>query len=172
MKIFNLSNSRRVLSIVVVAMLGISMISAKSWADSDHSLNKGEPKRCEKHLKHKSPHGDLSHVLTMLEKDLDLTVEQKSAISNVIEQYNPELQALHTEIRKNRQAGIELMKLDSFDEAAIQQHAKQQASLMERMIVLKSKSKYAIHSQLTDEQKSIIEKKFEQHRMKMNKGNV
>lgn len=172
MKIFNTSNSIRTLSIVVAAMLGISMMTSNSWAEPDGSSTGDNTKRCEKHGKHKQRHGDLSNVLNRLEKDIELTEEQRTAISKVIEQYNPELKALHMQMRAAKDTEMELMKQDSFDEAAIQKHAQEQADLIEKMIVLKAKSKNAIHSHLTDEQKEVIEKKFEQHRMKMNKDNA
>ena len=169
MKLLHSLKSNRMLSIVTAVILGASILSVNTWAGPEHSFDENKPKRCEKHGKHKFKHGDLSNVLTMLDKELALTEEQKTGISKVIEQYNPELKALHTRMRDAKESGKELLKKDSYDEAAIKQHAQEQAALLEKMIILKSKSKHAIHSFLTDAQKEKMEKKFEKHHKKMKK---
>ncbi|MBL1140548.1 MAG: Spy/CpxP family protein refolding chaperone [Proteobacteria bacterium] len=168
--ILNSSTSTRVLTLIGAVMLGLSLMSANSFADDDQS-DRDRPKQCNKKRDGHKRHGkDLSHVRDMLDKKLDLTEDQKTSISQVIDQYNPELKQLQEQMREGKKAERKLVKQDNFDEAAINKQAQQNADLMVKMIVLKAKAKHEIHSNLTDDQKSKIQKMFEKrHQKRMKK---
>ncbi len=154
--------STRVLSLVAALMLGLSLMTTNSFADDDSDDDRDRPKQCDKKRDgHKHHERDLSNVLNMLDKKLDLSDEQKTAISQVVDQYNPQLKQLQEQMREGRKAERDLMKQDTFDEAAVTKQAQQNADLMVKMIVLKAKAKHAIHSNLTDEQQDEIEEMFE-----------
>lgn len=148
---------------VFLVGLGVLSVSSNSLAESFH---REHPKECNKKSSHKMHHKDkdFSHILKMLQKEVELTDKQTSAITQVIEKYKPEMLSLHEKMEKARKAEMELVKQNNFDEQAVTKKAEESAELMVKMRVMKAKIKHEIHAQLTPEQRQKIEEKFEKHK--------
>ncbi len=142
-----------------IILLGLTLLSVNSIAgeqcDSSSIRNS-------MHQKH---HGmDANKMLFMLDKKLDLTDEQRTKIGKVIDKYSPPLRDLEFKMKDGKESGKKLVMSDVFDEAAIQQHAKDQSEFLSQMIVLKLRMKHETHSLLSIEQnKKLAEMSEREH---------
>ena len=146
-----------------IILLGLTLLSVKSIAgeqcDSSSIRN----------AMHQKHHGmDANKMLFMLDKKLDLTDEQRTKIGNVIDQYSPQLRELKFEMKDGRKTARELIKNETFDEKAVQQHAQSQSETLAKMIVLKLRMKYEVRSSLATDQKQKLSDMFGDSRSRWN----
>ena len=88
-----------------------------------------------------------------LNKRLNLSQEQSTSITSIIDKAYPQLMQIKTKMRDNRQQLRDLSVQDTFDEAAVQQLANQQAGYKSELIMLHAKTRHEIAKHLSDAQK-------------------
>ena len=137
------------LTFIGALILALTLLSSNSSASGSHfqGAHKMDPEK----------------MLSMLDKKLKLTEEQRTEIGKVIDQYSPQLRKLMAKMKDDRKVGIGLIKKEVFDEDAVQKHADNVSEIMSKMIVIKLRIGNKIHSYLTPAQSSQLEKMFEEH---------
>lgn len=148
--------SKTTLIIAGILLLGLTVLSAKSIANES-----GFQAPHFKQGMSREHHGmDPNKMLFMLDRKLDLSKEQRTKIGNVIDQYSPQLRELEFEMKDGRKTARELIKNETFDEKAVQQHAQSQSETLAKIIVLKLRMKHEVRSSLTIDQKQKLSDMF------------
>jgi Spy/CpxP family protein refolding chaperone len=113
------------------------------WAERGHHGAKGSEFRCL--------------------NQLNLTADQESAIKGIRENYRPQLDTLHNDIRTARQEMRSAMSAQPFDEAQLRAAYQKMSPLHENMIVTRAKMKNEIRALLTADQKKAFDEKQNKH---------
>jgi Spy/CpxP family protein refolding chaperone len=92
-------------------------------------------------------------------KQLDLTDAQKSGISEIMEKYDPQHDALRNRIHEARQEMQTTMNGQPFDEAQVRAAYQAMNPLREELFLLNAKMKSEIRSLLTADQLKALEEK-------------
>ena len=143
-----------------LSFIGLTLLSNNILAESETST---QNKQCQKYGHHKRHGRNPEQMLTMLDKKLELTEQQRNVIGALIEQYKPEFNQLQERIKSSRESKRALMQIDNFNEDAIRSQARQHADVMVEMSVLRAKMKYEIDKTLTVEQKQQLKERFNKH---------
>ncbi len=93
------------------------------------------------------------HEMGMPLRGLDLTEEQKAKVREIVDQSRSSVDPLKQQMRDGRAKLAELSQSGSFDQAQVEALASEQGKSMAGLIVEKQKTRAAIFSLLTDEQK-------------------
>ena len=94
------------------------------------------------------------HEMGMPMRDLDLTDEQRAKVKEIVDQSKAAVEPIKLQMREGRAKLAELSQTGSFDQAQVEALASEQGKLTAGMIVEKHKTRAAIFSLLTDEQKA------------------
>ncbi|MFH0726333.1 MAG: Spy/CpxP family protein refolding chaperone [Pseudomonadota bacterium] len=90
---------------------------------------------------------------------LDLTDVQKSGITEIMDRYRSQLDALRNDIHQARQQLQTAMNLQPFDEAQIKAAYETMSPLLENRVLINAKMKNEIRSLLTADQVTALEEK-------------
>ena len=105
------------------------------------------------HMKGSGRAGKGSSAIMRLEKNLDLSEEQSSAIREIMDNARTARRANRDMLKDNRRALHDLVEAEMFDEQEARRLAEIQADNMAEMILLKAKTRAAIRAQLSVEQR-------------------
>jgi periplasmic protein CpxP/Spy len=94
------------------------------------------------------------HDMAMPLRGLDLTDEQKAKVKEIVDQSKTAVDPLKQQMRDGRAKLAELSQTGSYDQAQVESLASDQGKLTASMIVERHKTRTAIFSLLTDEQKA------------------
>jgi Spy/CpxP family protein refolding chaperone len=94
-------------------------------------------------------------------KELNLTDTQKSGIKEIMDKYDPQLDALHGQLREARQQMRTTLNSSPFDETTVRTTYQQLSPLRENMFVLREQMKSEIRSLLTADQIKTLDQKRE-----------
>lgn len=92
-------------------------------------------------------------------KQLDLTDAQKSGIAEIMERFDPPIDALRTEIHQARQQMQTALREAPFNEAQVRAAYREISPLNEDIFVLRARMKSEIRSQLTEDQVKALEER-------------
>ena len=109
-------------------------------------------------------HGNCVGIRGLFQLDLDKA--QKGEIANIIEKFQPEIDALRDQIRQAREKQQKLLKYEEFNENQVRQAFQSMRPLLEDMVVLRAKMRNEVRTVLTPEQIKQIEEKRAQTREK------
>lgn len=90
-------------------------------------------------------------------KRLDLSEEQKTSIKGIMHGLKTEERPLAREMKAGHQQLKELIKADSFDEAAVAALAEKEGALAAERLIITSRAMSGVYAQLTDEQRAELE---------------
>lgn len=90
-------------------------------------------------------------------KKLELSEEQKASIKDIMHGLKMETRPLAKEMRAGHEQLKELIKADSFDEAAVTALAEKEGALAAERLIVSSRAMSKVFAQLTDEQRAELE---------------
>ncbi len=90
-------------------------------------------------------------------KKLELSEEQKTSIKGIMHGLKMETRPLANEMRAGHDQLKELIKADSFDEAAVTTLAEKEGALAAERLIVTSRAMSKVFAQLTDEQRAELE---------------
>lgn len=100
-------------------------------------------------------------------RHLDLSEEQKSAVKEIMLGLKQEIRPIAGEMKANQQLLRDLIKAESFDEAAVAELADVEGNLAAQRLLITSRALAGVYAQLTDEQRAELEVMKEKRRQKM-----
>jgi protein CpxP len=108
--------------------------------------------------RHHHPRGDqpmpvVDNLMRAI-KHLDLNEEQKTSIKDIMHGLKTEERPLAREMKAGQEQLKELIKADSFDEAAVSALAKKEGALAAERLIITSRAMSKVYAQLTDEQRA------------------
>jgi Spy/CpxP family protein refolding chaperone len=131
----------------------------------------GEYGRCEGRGGHERMGGgmhDEDHFVRHLERRLDLSAEQRTAVRKVVDQSQAQRRALHDKLNANRVALHALTESGKADDKQLQKLADEHGKLMAEMIVQRSKVHSEIQKVLTSEQREQLKEMRDRRRHREN----
>lgn len=105
--------------------------------------------------------------LQRMAQELNLTDEQQQKIRAIHDKERDSFKQIGQQMRNNRKALYQLDTTDAGYEGKVKQLARKQGELVERMIVLHSRERAAVHAVLTPEQREQAKKLMQQRRERM-----
>lgn len=103
---------------------------------------------------HRSGHADKGyHAIMRLEKNLDLSTEQRTAVRDIMKNARTARRAYRDALMDNRLALHDLMEAEQFSEQEARRLAEIQAAGIAEMIVLRARTEADIRAQLSAEQR-------------------
>jgi len=146
-------NMSKTTTMVLGAVLAGSLVTAIPALARGLHGHCGAGPRADHMERHRDPEARLERMM----RRLDLSAEQRSAVSAIVAQQQPQLEALRAKQRENRR---QLANLGAGDEAQIQTLAEEQGKTATELAVLRTEMRIKIDQVLTVEQRE----QLQQHR--------
>jgi len=147
MNIINLVKAKRTRGALVALVLSVPMLSQSLVYAQDHPS--------EKAMKgHERGEGMMRHMLKKMAKKLELSQSQKQQVKSIVQQAKIENSELKVTMLAFKEKNKVLMLAESFDEQAFLLLHQEYQSSMTDVALTKAKTRHAILSVLTTEQKT------------------
>jgi protein CpxP len=127
----------------------------------------GDRERNQKHKRGMPAMPVVAQVMRAV-RHLDLSDEQKSAMKKIMHGLKQDTRPIMDEMKVNHVLLRDLIKAETYDEAAVAELAETEGKLAAQRLVITSRALSAIYAQLTDEQRVELETMAAERREKMN----
>jgi protein CpxP len=149
--------------IVTTMTTVLLMISGLAMAQDDFY---GDRERNQRHKRGMQPMPVVAQVMRAV-RHLDLSDEQKSAVKEIMHGLKQETRPIMSEMKANHMLLRDLIKAESYDEAAVADIAEAEGKLAAERLLVTSRALSDIYAQLTAEQRAELEAMAAERRERM-----
>ena len=150
--------------IITTTMALLLMLSGLALAQDDFY---GDRERNQRHKRGMPAMPVVSQVFRAVRR-LDLSEDQKSAVKEIMQRLKQETRPIMGEMKANHVLLRDLIKAETYDEAAVAELAEAEGKLAAERLVFTSRALSDMYAQLTDEQREELETMAAERRERMN----